>query len=235
MATSPEGFVTSAMNAVFGKPIPAPIPAPTPVAAPSPAPTPVPDTPMSGYADLWKTKAPDPNAPKPPVPFLDQVTPEAITKAQATIPFGSVVTEEQMAAIVKGGPDAAKAMISAMERMSQEAYGKGTAASTELMKRAIAEARTNWESELPTKIRDAQVRGSAAAKNPALANPALKPITQALETQFAKQFPAATPTEVASMVADYWYQVTQTLVPVDSNPKPTDRGDNINWDEFANS
>lgn len=236
-ATTPDGMITNAMSAIFDRPTPAPTPGVTPpVASPAPTPAPAPPAPpslMGKFVDLWKTKPVDPNAPKPPVSFLENVTPENVTKAASTVAFSQAATPELMALVEKGGKEGQQAMLQIMESMSRDSYGKGALATKALLQEALKEERANWEKELPKRIRDHEVRGSASAKNPVLATPALKPLTQALEVQFAAQNPTASAEEVSSMVAEYFYELTQVLTPLDPNANRKAQSGDMDWDKFG--
>lgn len=194
---------------------------------------PAPPPPLADFTKLWETPVADPKAPAPPKSFLENVTAENIAKAAGAVDFSKIVSQDLVADITAGGEKGVQALLKALNGVAQDVYAKSATASTTILKKALEEHRGFIEDDLPTKIRESSIRGSAKARNPILDNPALRPLTNALETQFATQYPEATADQVAEMVEDYWHKTSKFLTAASTpTPTKTTRGE-PDWDEFA--
>lgn len=241
-------MLTSAMESIFGVPpvapqvvqvVAAPPPAPIVVDPANPNPTiptdpNAPPAPLAKHAKLWET-VPVAKGNEPPKSFLESITAENVAAAAATVSVQDVVTPEILERIGKGGADAVKATLEAVDLMNRKTYANSALASTEILKRALGEQSQEFTKNLPKAIREASIRGSSKAKDANLADPALLPITNALETQFATKYPEATADEIAGMVQEYFGDVVKKLTKTETKKPSNGRGaEEIDWDEFAN-
>lgn len=233
-------LLENAYSAVFGKPVvaasPSPAPVPSPSPSPSPSPTPAPAPPLDKLKGTWDTPVPPTNAPTPPPNFLDNINEENVNKAAKGVDFRKTVTQEVFDKVAKGGSEGVQAILDAMNTMNQDVYGKGALATGQIVKKALQEQKDAFLKELPKLIRDQSIKGASKKANPLFDNPALKPISSALETTFAAQHPNASAEEVAAMVNDYFTTVASVLAPKTPNPKTArtkDGTDDIDWEEFA--
>lgn len=191
--------------------------------------------PLDAFKDLWETPKTDPNAPIQENMF--NVDPVKLREAAGKVDFSQVVTPDVRAAIAKGGEEGVAASLNAMNSMSQTLYAQSALATTKIVERAINEAHSKWNADLPGHIKRHNVGNSLREENPALNHEAVKPLTSALEAQFVQKFPNATAAEINAMAKDYLKQTFQAVFPdMKETPKEAPgakkKPAETNWDEF---
>lgn len=236
--------IMSMFSNLMGAPAPAPTPAPTaaqsappqpggipasaqptgvsnPNTAPNgmvppsaPAATTTEPTALDQFTDLWKN--PDTSGQAKPAGIFGEVDPKKFMEAAGKIDFTKVVTPEQLQAISTGGEGAVQAFASALNSVAQTTYAQSAFASTKIVEQAMARAKENFLSELPTHIRKQTVSESLKAENPVFSNPAVQPIISALEAQLSVKFPHASAGELTSMAKQYVEALGTSF-----SPKPT--------------
>lgn len=191
------------------------------------------ESPLANFATLWDTPAPsadakDPNEQK----GLD---PQKIMEAAGKVDFAKVVNQETLAKITAGGPDAVAAMIDALNKTSQTVFAQSTIAAQRIADNAVSAAEERFNTQLPQAIRKQSLNSSLVGDNPAFANPAVKPLIDALQTQLAEKFPKATDKELKTMAQEYLTGASQIISPPQKdnsseNQKPGK--DNVDWDKW---
>lgn len=231
------GLIDNAYTAVFGAPKPVATPQIVVAAPPPPPEVKPPPPPLEKLKGTWDTPVvPKVDPANIPVNFLDNINVESVNKAAKTVDFKAAITPEVMAAVAKGGTEGVQAMLDAMNDMSRDGYGKSALATAQIVKKALADQKADFLKELPKIIRDQTIKGSAKKANPLFDDPALKPISTALETSFAAQHPNASADEISEMVKDYFTTISSVLAPSATptkNRKTKDGTDDIDWEEFA--
>jgi hypothetical protein len=158
--------------------------------------------PIDEFKDLWQPPAVDPNAPKDTNIF--NVDPKKLMEAAGKIDFSKVVKPEIMARVVAGGEDGAKAMMEAMNVVTQQVYAQSSFATTKIVEQAVAKATEQFTAKIPDLVKQQQLRDSTLTENPALSHPAAQPVVQAIQTQLQLKYPNATAAELRSMTSKYF-------------------------------
>lgn len=157
-------------------------------------------SPLDTFAKVWDTS----NTALPgttPVDF--GADPAKMMEAASKIDFTKVIKPEQLAAINAGGQEATTALVSVLQAMQTQTYAQGTYAATKIAEAAVAKAQENFQAQLPALLKKHGVGERLAEENPALSHPAIQPMIEAMQTQFAAQNPNASAGELAKMTKDY--------------------------------
>ena len=203
---------------------------PAAVANPStPANPAEPASPLDSYKDLWQ---PDPNA-KPNEPFKFNSDPAKLLETAKTVDFTKVVTPEVMAQISAGGPEAQKAMMSAMNGMTQMAFAQAAHASAKITETALQAQENRFKEMLPNLIKQHTVVDSLKQNNPLMADPAMAPLIGALQTQFTAKYPMATATEIQNHVNDFLNGAADRIAGTRPQPKDTSKRAEVDWSKFV--
>lgn len=183
--------------------------------------------PMDEFNDLWETKVEDPKV----IPESDAfaINPEALMKAAREVNFGQVVTPELLTTINAGGEDATKAMLSAMNSMSQAVYAQSAAAATKITEAAYKKAEVKLLANIDQRIKSANTTSNLMEENPILNHSATKPIIAALQSQIAQKFPNSTAVEQVAMAKKYLLEFSGAINPVQAPKEATPEFD---WNDF---
>lgn len=220
---------------IFGsQPIPAPaavaplstnIPAPAPVvdlsapvvdpAAPiEPAKPDEPVSPLDVYKDLWETAPVDKDNPAPEVlPLVAALDPKAVQEKLATVDFATAVTPETMAAIEAGGEGANAAFLTAMNEIGRNVMTQAMLVNNKLMETAVERTKEQTLAGIPELIRTQTLANKLTTDNPLFSDPAIKPLLDMVQAQFAVKNPAATPDQLTTMAQDYIAATVKSLTP----------------------
>lgn len=161
-------------------------------------------SPLDSFATLWEPKKVDPEAPKEFDPSnIFQLNQESMQKALAQVDFAKGITEDQVAAITAGGPEAVKALGAILNSATRETMSAATMASAKMIESALTSASGAMDGKINNQVRQNQIASHLQEVNPIVNHPAAAPMIQAMQTQLAAQFPKASPAEIAQKVQDY--------------------------------
>jgi hypothetical protein len=153
---------------------------------------------------MWQT-ATSGNAP----PTLN-ADPVKIGEAAKKIDFARAVNPA-LATKALNGDVAAFSQI--LNEIAQQTFAVATQASTHLVDRHTAAVRDHIRGELPSELRKFQASDSLLAENSRLAHPAIQPLVQVIQAQFAAQFPQATSAELKAHALKYLSSVMTAVAP----------------------
>lgn len=161
-------------------------------------------SPLDNFANLWEPKKPIEGE----VPDFDpsnifKLNQESMATALAQVDFTKGITEEQVAAIQAGGPEALKALGDMLNNTARQTMGAATQASAKMIESALTGASGAMDKKITTQVRSNQIASHLQEVNPALSHPAAAPMINALQAQLAAQFPKASPQEITQKVTDY--------------------------------
>lgn len=186
-------------------------------------------SPMDQFAELWKNAGTGTaNAPAP----MFNLDPAKMLEAAKTIPFTNAVTPEQMAAITKGGPEAAQAMQDVMQTVAATTMMQSAITTGNMVETAVKKATADIEKRIPGMVKGQNLREGVAAENPALSHPSTQPFVNLLQSQMQVKYPNATVAELRSMVSQYFDGLAGIIKP-GATPKNQDAaagGDD--WSKF---
>lgn len=186
------------------------------------------ESPLDQFSDLWKPVE-NQNANSNLLNF----DPTKVMEAASKVDFSRVVTPEVMQKIASGGEEGVKAMMNAMNSMSQTVYANSAAATAKIVEQAVSKAREQFQSELPSLIKRHNVSDSLREENPAFSHPAAQPILSALEHQLTQKHPNATSTELRDMAKQYLSSFASAANP--QAPKETEKSGKageFDWSTF---
>jgi len=219
------------------------IPAPTVVADPNNPTAPVQqpvapvtpevvdDSPLAEFSKLWEDdpKKEGDTPPEPPATLKA----EDVQKIVAKTDFSQAITPEMLVAITAGGEDAAKAFATAMNAVAQQVMVQSTMVNNKLTEQAVEKALTAHKATLPDMLRSGLVSDHAKNSNPLFANPAIKPVIEATQSQLLAKFPNATPAEITDMTQRFVIAMGQEFAPKDVvNDNAFGETD---WDKFMDA
>lgn len=189
--------------------------------------------PLSGFADLWNPPVDDKGVAIParvdaPMFTIDDA--KLMASAQK-VDFSKAVSPDIMAAIQKGGPEAAAALLQALNSVSQLTYAQSAKASTQLIESAITKARESFRAELPDLVKSQSINESLRTSNPLFSNPAVAPMLNMVKEQMQLKNPNASIAEVTQMAQNYVLQFADIAAPKKQVETTTAPGDQ-DWSKF---
>lgn len=194
-------------------------------------------SPLDAFSKLWEAPTNEKGEPiqQTNTPLYNVDT-KQVMDAAGKIDFKSVATPDQLAKIVAGGQEGVAAMMDIMNTMSQHVYANAAVAATKIAESGITRALSQAEQRLPGKIRDQQINEGLTSKNPALLDPAVRPLVDMVRNQFAQKYPTATANELQAMAEDYMtkagsvFNPTQMQQQQQQQQRQTER--DSEWDKF---
>ena len=194
---------------------------------------PVPN-PLDNFADIFKPKAVDPNAPKAPTladPFLGPLDPAAFRQQLSTVNFASNIPQETVQKAMSGD---AQAFSDAINAATREAFAAAAQLSHGLVEHGARTAAERVNGSLDSRIRNFQIK-SQNTNHEALAHPAVAPMLNAVKMQIAQSNPQLTPEAVQQQAETYFTQMADVLTApkraaaqAASTPKETDFSSYLN-------
>lgn len=194
---------------------------------------PVPN-PLDNFADIFKPKAVDPNAPKAPTladPFLGPMDPAAFRQQLSTVNFASNIPQETVQKAMSGD---AQAFSDAINAATREAFAAAAQLSHGLVEHGARTAAERVNGSLDSRIRNFQIK-SQNTNHEALAHPAVAPMLNAVKMQIAQSNPQLTPEAVQQQAETYFTQMADVLTApkraaaqAASTPKETDFSSYLN-------
>lgn len=194
---------------------------------------PVPN-PLDNFADIFKPKAVDPNAPKAPTladPFLGPMDPAAFRQQLSTVNFASNIPQETVQKAMSGD---AQAFSDAINAATREAFAAAAQLSHGLVEHGARTAAERVNGSLDSRIRNFQIK-SQNTNHEALAHPAVAPMLSAVKMQIAQSNPQLTPEAVQQQAETYFTQMADVLTApkraaaqAASTPKETDFSSYLN-------
>ncbi len=161
-------------------------------------------SPLDSFSKLWEPKPVEKDAPPEFDPSnIFSLNQETMAQALAQVDFAKGITEDQVAAVQAGGPDAVKALMEMLNNTARQTMGAATQASAKMIESALTGASGAMDKKINNQVRQNQIASHLQETNPALTHPAAAPMVAALQAQLAAQFPKASPSEITQKVQDY--------------------------------
>jgi len=197
--------------------------------------TPPPElSPLDKFSKIWETAAVDPN--KSPSPD-NAITPEKMMEAAAKVDFSRVIDQESLAKIAGGGDEAVKALVAIINKTSQTVYGQSSVVAKKLVDQAVEAATNDFTTRLPGLVRQQSLKDSLLNDNPAFKDPAVAPIVEALQQQFAQKYPNASASELTKLAQEYFVGAAAVISPQKQTKSSTAKAgaDETDWDNWVNT
>jgi len=174
-------------------------------------------SPLEQHKDLWKTPEPDKNATPP-------TSPEDIRKqmleAAGKVDFSKVLDQEMLTKIAAGGEGAVQALVGVLNKTAQTVYGQSTVVAQSLIDKALNAQEAKFQSELPNLVKRFSTSEGILNKNPALSNPVVAPIVEAIQSRLVEKYPKASSQEIQTMAEELMSNAAELF-----NPKAKNSGD----------
>jgi hypothetical protein len=188
-------------------------------------------SPLVEFKDLWQPTPTDPNAPKN-VP--QGVSPEKLMEAASKVDFSKVLDQESLAKIAAGGQEAVIALSTLLNKTAQQVYGQSMVVTSRIVDQAVQEATARFAASVPSLVRNQSVNENLFAKNPALQDPAVAPVVQAIQSQLAEKYPKASSLELVAMAERILSGAAEKFAPQKaSETKPQGRAEE-DWSAYLN-
>jgi hypothetical protein len=175
-----------------------------------------PGSPLDVHKDFWQ---PSKDAAPGSEPVNFKADPQKLMESASKIDFAKVIKPEQLAAIQAGGDGATKALVEMLQATSQTVYAQSAFAATKIAESAVAQAQDNFAKQLPALLRKQGLSDGLTTENPALAHPAIQPMIEAMQTQFASKYPNATSAELLTMARAYISDAGKAFMPQEKQSK----------------
>jgi len=188
-------------------------------------------SPLDKFAKIWETTPVDPN--NKPSPD-NAVTPEKMMEAASKVDFTRVIDQESLAQIAAGGDGAVKALVAIINKTSQTVYGQSSVVAKKLVDQAVESATQDFTSRLPGLVRQQSLKDNMLNDNPAFKDPAVAPIVEALQQQFAQKYPQASANELNKMAQEYFAGAAAVMAPQKPDKSSVKTAvDETDWDSWV--
>jgi len=167
------------------------------------------ESPLDKFAKVWQNTTTEGQGPKQYV-TVDQTK---LAQAVGQLNFASAIKPEQFQAMANGGEGAVQAFQQAMNTVAQQVFQTAMLGTGKLMENALQNSRGDMVNELPGLMKHQLSMNQMAEKYPGITHPAVRPLMEVLQSQFAAQDPNATPAEIQQLASDYLMQVTNLMNP----------------------
>jgi len=159
-------------------------------------------SPLAGFAELWKV---DPNAPKPASPAslvpTFNLDGKVLMEQAGKLNYTNHLSEDLVTKAMSGDKEA---FLGVLNQVAQLGFAHNSAASANLIAESFGNANTALnDSIIPQAIRRQQVSSAISENNPIFSDPAVAPMMSMLQNQFAAKYPTSSPAEIAAMAATY--------------------------------
>lgn len=164
-----------------------------------PSDTPDAKSPNAEFADLWKME-PTQQGQEPNF----KLNPEQLSQVTSKLDFAKSVSQEDLAKITQGGPEAVQALINVMNTFGRNVFATNAQFASGLTESGYRMAQESINTGLPTLVQRQFAQNELFSSNSKLRDPALKPLVMAIQSQITQRYPNATPSEVNTMVEKYF-------------------------------
>lgn len=185
------------------------------------------EPPLAEFKDLWEPPKTDPNAPNG---NASELTPEKMMEAASKVDFTRLIPQESLAKITAGGAEAAQALAEIVNKVAQGAYGQSAVVAQKMVEKAVAQEREALQNSLPTMMKRHTLNDPG--NNPALQNPAVAPILQAIQTQLVEKYPTRSTSEIEDMAKKVLVGAAELVVPPQKTPGTETQDDGTDWEQW---
>lgn len=167
--------------------------------------------PLASFAKMWEKPA-DSAASSAMVPqsYLD-IKPDDISKAAQSVDFTKSIDPALMQKALAGD---VQSLVSMMNSVAQNSLAYSVQLNSNLANQAVNKGVQTFETSMSSRVRD--ISSSEAVyggENKALSNPAVRPLVEAMRTQFLAANPNASTKEVQTHLNDYMAEVAKVFNP----------------------
>ncbi len=164
-------------------------------------------SPLDKFATLFQNPSPAVGADGKPIPPKANVLDAGVgsyTELAKGINLAPVMSDEQKAALVKGGEGAVTALTEVLDAFGKQVFAHAASTSTAVTKRGLTEHSAEQQQLINNAIKLNGLSESLLNKDPRLSNPAVAPLVAVVQQQIAKGNPNATTQQLEGMVVEYF-------------------------------
>ncbi len=206
-ATAPNGVIPADMNTQIQKP----------------------ESILDNFKDIWNTPTNNSAAPAP----LFNISQDKLMEAARKQNFKPQLSQEQMAAINAGGPEAMQAMLEVVNTMTQDVYAQSAFAATQLISGALDKSGFAKRADVDSAVKNNLVSDSLRTANPIFSNPVTAPLMEGLKQQILLKNPNASPTELTQLAQEYLQGFMQLAgSPQQQQQQQAAASKGEDWDKF---
>jgi len=189
-------------------------------------------SPLAKFEDVWKT--PDTATNDQTGGMFANLDPAKLLESARKVDFSKAVTPETLSAITAGGPEAAQALVTALNAVAQQGYAQSAMATAKIVDQALQEQAKNFQRDLPNQVKRFSVSENMAATNPLLSNPAVQPMAEALKEMLIRKNPNATAAEINTQIGDYFSTLGSAFAPkpAETPAQKQARANEVDWSSF---
>jgi hypothetical protein len=162
-------------------------------------------SPLDKYVKLFDN-TPDPDAPPPtkPAPTILDATHKEFNTVYEKKNFVGDITEEQMAALAKGGPDGIKMTLELINNAARNAAATASETAMTGVKRGREISESENKAAMEKVVRLQSSSTAIGEMNKRLLTPAYKPLVEGIQSQLLARNPNMTAEELASNTVEYF-------------------------------
>lgn len=189
-------------------------------------------SPLDKFNSLWQINPQDVSSEGKQFITVD---PAKLAEATGKLNFAAAVPQDTIQAILSGGEQAVTAFQQALNAVAQQVFQTAMLGSGRLVESALKQARSDVLSQIPQVLKQEMVMGTMQRNFPGINHPSVKPLMAVLQSQFASQFPEASPEEIQQMAAEYLTGVSKLLAKPDEDRSSKAKAGEIDWSNFFSS
>lgn len=153
-------------------------------------------SPSEQLAELWKIEPPKEPKAAIQAPTLN-FDPAKVQQLSQGMDFTrNLVTQDDLAKIVAGGPDAVNVLMQTMNKVGQNVFAQATLANAKIVQGSLDANATNLQAALPSMVKTHTMQEAIVNSNPVFNDPAVAPILDILKQQLVQAYPNATAQEI---------------------------------------
>lgn len=153
-------------------------------------------SPSEQLAALWKIEPPKDSATALSAPTLN-FDPAKVQQLSQGMDFTKgTMTQDDLAKVIAGGPEAVGVMMQAINKASQNVFAQATLANARVVQGSLDASVANLQSALPNLVRTQNMQEAIVSSNPVFTDPAVAPLLQTLKQQLIQAYPNATSSEI---------------------------------------
>ena len=165
----------------------------------------LPADPLDKFSDVWQPPTgadgkPIPRAQKEPMFPADPAKYFEFAQKQD---FRKFVKPETITAVMKGGDEAAAALLQIVQDIGSSTFASSSVAASKMIERATSQQRSDFEASLPQLFKKMNLKENLGNKNPVFSHPAAQPIVEALQATLAQRYPDASASELQSTAEEF--------------------------------
>lgn len=192
-------------------------------------------SPLANYSDLWK--APENGTGLPSTVPTITVDPAKLDSISKNVDFTKAVDKTLVAKAVSGD---AEALMQVLSQAAQAGFAQAAGTSAQMIQKAMSLQDERLQQQyIPEVLRRTEISRQMRTDNNLYSDPAIAPMLNMVETQFAAKYPQASPQEIRQSAMNYLQQTASAVVKqsgkqVIDTPQasPASKQRDVDWEGF---